>query len=94
MPRKNSKNSRKKNRFDVIEINGKNFRIDQSYDNNNIIHVIIPLSRRRLSEDDEIALYRKASYKGITHICINDENKPLSEYCRINDHNKELLLTA
>jgi hypothetical protein len=94
MPRRNNKHNRR-NRFDTIEVNGKNFRIDETVDDKmNIIKVLVPLSRKRLSDDDRISLSRKASYKGIYYICLGEIITPLLDYSSLSDYEKPQLLTA
>jgi hypothetical protein len=94
MPRK-TKKVHKHNRFDTIEVNGKSFRIAEVQDDEmNIIRVVIPLSRKQLSDNDRVSLYRKASNKGVNTILLQYNLITLSDYSGLGNYEKNQLHTA
>jgi hypothetical protein len=64
-------------RFEVLDINGKKF----SYQLER--NTIKPMSRRQLSSDDFISLYRSAGNLGITRVFTKKGIVSLAEYCNI-----------
>jgi len=75
--KRQTKAQKKSKRFEVLDINGKKF--SYQFERN----TIKPMSRRQLSSDDFISLYRSAGKLGITCVLTNKGRISLAEYCNI-----------